>query len=237
MQRLKIEEPPAAPQVDVAVSALRHSHLVVLPTETVYGLAADAENRDAVQKLAAVKARDTDQPFTHHLASSADLTTLAAAPPARVQALLERVWPGPLTAILPGKSGGPDVGLRVPSHDEHRARSWATGDSATGDSATGDSTTGDSATGDSATGDSATGDSATGKNEKSTQPGLGLPGASSSTRKTTRGRITKREQTTAGDSDDDVIARQLREAAERETDPILKEKLWDEYKKYKRAQK
>ena len=114
MQRLKIEEPTAAAQVAAAADALGRGHLAVLPTETVYGLAADPRLPDAVAALAAVKDRAAEQPFTNHLAKADDLASFATAP-RRLRRFLDRVWPGPLTIILPGL-GGEDVGLRVPAH-------------------------------------------------------------------------------------------------------------------------
>ncbi len=82
----------------------------------------------------------------------------------------------------------------------------------------------------------AAGDPQAGGQERAAQQGWGAPSVSRPSSKR-QGRTPKRERATADGSDDDVIARQLREAAERETDPILKEKLWDEYKKYKASRK
>ncbi len=82
----------------------------------MYGLAADPNHSGAVLGLAAVKGRPADQPFTYHLATIEDLPRVAAPPPQRVHRLLERVWPGPLTAILPAVKGPGDVGVRVPAH-------------------------------------------------------------------------------------------------------------------------
>lgn len=116
MQRLPIDNPADPSQVDAILRALRAGQLVILPTETVYGLAADAHNAKAVELLRAVKGRQQDQPFTHHLAKSEDLEALAAPLPARFRRFLDRAWPGPVTAIVPAKSGEGKVGLRVPDH-------------------------------------------------------------------------------------------------------------------------
>ncbi|MEO1843149.1 MAG: L-threonylcarbamoyladenylate synthase, partial [Akkermansiaceae bacterium] len=116
LQRLTVQDPPNAAQVSTVVEALRAGRLAVLPTETVYGLAADPGCAEAVAKLAAVKGRHPDQPFTHHFATGAELTRVAAPPPARVQRLLDRLWPGPLTMILPRRRGDGEVGVRVPAH-------------------------------------------------------------------------------------------------------------------------
>ena len=107
-----------------AVAVLRGGGLVAFPTETVYGLGADARNADAVKKVFAAKGRPQDHPLIVHLASSAQLADWAIDIPPAAHALAANFWPGPLTLILkraPGVSdrvtGGQDtVALRVPSH-------------------------------------------------------------------------------------------------------------------------
>jgi len=116
VQRLPIQDPPEPGQIGAILDALRAGQLVVLPTETVYGLAVDSQNPDAVQLLREAKGRDSEQPFTHHLAEAAQADALAAPFPARIRRLLDRVWPGPLTAILPAQGGDGTIGLRVPAH-------------------------------------------------------------------------------------------------------------------------
>lgn len=97
------------------MAQLQAGTLVILPTETVYGLAADPAAPGAVDALQQVKGRGEQQPFTHHLASYEQLGALAPAPPARIARMLQRLWPGPLTLIVPGHDGT-EVGLRVPAH-------------------------------------------------------------------------------------------------------------------------
>ncbi len=107
-----------------ATAALRRGALVALPTETVYGLAADATNAEAVSRIFAVKGRPADHPLIVHLASAgeADAWARRIAPYARL--LAAAYWPGPLTLILDKLptvldivTGGQDtVGLRVPAH-------------------------------------------------------------------------------------------------------------------------
>jgi len=107
-----------------AVTILRAGGLVVFPTETVYGLGADAANAAAVRKIFAAKGRPADHPVIVHLASDRDLTRWASDIPPAVRQLAERFWPGPLTLVVRrAKSvsdevtGGQDtIGLRVPSH-------------------------------------------------------------------------------------------------------------------------
>lgn len=103
---------------------LRRGGLVGLPTETVYGLAADAANEIAVRRIFAAKGRPADHPLIVHLADVAELQRWAAAVPASASTLAEACWPGPLTVLVPRAAhvldvitGGRDtVGLRVPAH-------------------------------------------------------------------------------------------------------------------------
>ncbi|MBU4518396.1 MAG: threonylcarbamoyl-AMP synthase [Gammaproteobacteria bacterium] len=119
---------PAA--VESAAQRLAAGSLVGMPTETVYGLAADAGNASAVQRIFEAKGRPSDHPLIVHIppAGAADWRA-AVAPfardvPAFAAALMQAFWPGPLTLILPRRpevaavaAGGQDsVGLRCPSH-------------------------------------------------------------------------------------------------------------------------
>jgi L-threonylcarbamoyladenylate synthase len=115
---------PTAAALDRAATLLRAGALVAFPTETVYGLGADARNDDAVRAIFAAKGRPADHPVIVHLADSAQLERWARDVPAGARALAAAFWPGPLTLILPRAAnvadvvtGGQDsVGLRVPSH-------------------------------------------------------------------------------------------------------------------------
>jgi L-threonylcarbamoyladenylate synthase len=110
--------------IDAAARALEAGQLVGFPTETVYGLGADAENPAAVAAIYAAKGRPQDHPVIVHLAPEADMAHWACEIPAEAHALAEAFWPGPLTMILKrapnipdAVSGGQDtVGLRCPSH-------------------------------------------------------------------------------------------------------------------------
>ena len=110
--------------IDAAARALEAGQLVGFPTETVYGLGADAENPAAVAAIYAAKGRPQDHPVIVHLAPEADIAHWACEIPAQAHALAEAFWPGPLTMILKrapnipdAVSGGQDtVGLRCPSH-------------------------------------------------------------------------------------------------------------------------
>ena len=117
-------ELPTAESVTRAVAWLRTGELIGLPTETVYGLAADASNPEAVAKIYAAKGRPTDHPLIVHVASADAAKSWAATWPDAAEKLAAAFWPGPMTLIVKRAShvldvvtGGQDtVGLRVPSH-------------------------------------------------------------------------------------------------------------------------
>jgi len=117
-------EPPTEENVTRAVAWLRAGEIVGLPTETVYGLAADAGNADAVAKIYAAKGRPVDHPLIVHVASADAAKAWAATWPEAAEKLAAAFWPGPMTLIvkrashvLDAVTGGQDtVGLRVPSH-------------------------------------------------------------------------------------------------------------------------
>ncbi|MEZ5118124.1 MAG: L-threonylcarbamoyladenylate synthase [Candidatus Nanopelagicales bacterium] len=107
-----------------AVAVLRAGGLVALPTETVYGLAADATDPHAVARVYAVKGRPADHPLIVHLASASGLSAWAVDVPGYARTLAAACWPGPLTLVLRRSAragdhvtGGQDtVALRVPAH-------------------------------------------------------------------------------------------------------------------------
>lgn len=111
-------------QILAAARALEQGALVGFPTETVYGLGADAENIDAVANIYKAKGRPSNHPVIVHVAPETDITYWVKEVPALAQALIEAFWPGPLTLILKraeqipdAVSGGQDsIGIRCPSH-------------------------------------------------------------------------------------------------------------------------
>jgi L-threonylcarbamoyladenylate synthase len=111
-------------EIDEAVALLRAGGLVAFPTETVYGLGADALNSTAVRKIFAAKGRPHDHPLIVHVADAAQLSVWAREVPPAAQRLARAYWPGPLTIILKRAASVPDVvtggqdtiALRVPSH-------------------------------------------------------------------------------------------------------------------------
>ncbi|MBF5007790.1 L-threonylcarbamoyladenylate synthase [Diaphorobacter caeni] len=110
--------------VKTAAEALARGDLLGMPTETVYGLAADADNDAAVAQIFAAKGRPTNHPLIVHVADADTIRRYAKEVPLFAQQLIDAFWPGPLTVILPrlpdaakASTGGQDsVGLRCPSH-------------------------------------------------------------------------------------------------------------------------
>src|SRR5215216_5902693 len=129
---------PVAPEpgvIERAAAILKRGGLVAFPTETVYGLGANALDEAAVLGIFAAKRRALDDPLIVHLASVDDLQTIVTEIPPVVHALAERFWPGPLTLVLPKRpivpdaatAGLPTVAVRVPSHPVAQALIRAAG--------------------------------------------------------------------------------------------------------------
>ena len=110
--------------IAAAAARLAAGELVAFPTETVYGLGADATNPRAIAKIFALKGRPADHPLIVHIADPATLGEWASVIPPQAKTLASRFWPGPLTLILARSgrvpeavTGGQDsVGIRCPSH-------------------------------------------------------------------------------------------------------------------------
>ncbi len=111
-------------EISKAAEILRSGGLVVFPTETVYGLGANALDAAAVGKIYALKGRPTTSPLIVHVASIEQSRELAAEWPEEAERLAREHWPGPLTLVVPKKpiipdevtAGLPTVGLRIPRH-------------------------------------------------------------------------------------------------------------------------
>ena len=110
--------------IEKAAEILKNGGLVAMPTETVYGLAADAFNPEAVRKIFAAKGRPMDNPLIVHIGKIEEIYELVSEVPEKAKALAEAYWPGPLTMILPKSdrvpdevtTGLPTVAVRMPSH-------------------------------------------------------------------------------------------------------------------------
>ena len=111
-------------QLAQAAELLRSGHLVAFPTETVFGLGANALDATAVDKIFVAKGRPSDNPLIVHLASRDDLVRIVRSVSAPAQELMDRFWPGPLTLVFPKSSiipgsvtaGLDTVAVRVPAH-------------------------------------------------------------------------------------------------------------------------
>ncbi len=107
-----------------AAELIKKGEIVAFPTETVYGLGADALDPQAVKKIYVAKGRPSDNPLIVHIASVEQLYEVAAAVPETAELLAERFWPGPLTMILPKSekippeitAGLDTVAIRMPNH-------------------------------------------------------------------------------------------------------------------------
>lgn len=110
--------------LEEAIARLRHGEVVAIPTETVYGLAADATNDTALQKIFTTKQRPADHPLIVHIADISQVHDWATDFPEVAVKLAKAFWPGALTLVLPAKShvsrvvrgGEPTIALRVPNH-------------------------------------------------------------------------------------------------------------------------
>lgn len=110
--------------IEQAAALLKRGELVAFPTETVYGLGADAYNSEAVKQIFEVKGRLPQSPLLVHVSRLDQVHHLVAVIPPLARDLIERFWPGPLAIILPASSrvprevsgGQPTVGLRMPAH-------------------------------------------------------------------------------------------------------------------------
>lgn len=101
------------PQLSEAAQVLRKGGLVIVPTETVYGIAANSADKQAMERLSLLKQRPADKPFSLHIASVDVLEDHAAAISPAAYKLIERFWPGPLTLIFKTRGKG-TIGIRLP---------------------------------------------------------------------------------------------------------------------------
>lgn len=126
--------PATAEAIRAGADLLRRSEVVAFPTETVYGLGADATDPHAVARIFAIKARPAFDPLIVHVDALEMLATVARDVPRAAMVLTERFWPGPLTLVLPKHPGIPDivtaglpsVAVRLPDHPAARALIGAT---------------------------------------------------------------------------------------------------------------
>jgi L-threonylcarbamoyladenylate synthase len=111
-------------QLQEAINKLKDGEVVAIPTETVYGLAADASNEDALRQIYAIKARPSDNPLIVHIAEMNQVEQFASGFSPLAKKLAQKFWPGPFTLVLPAKNtvsnivrgNQPTVALRIPNH-------------------------------------------------------------------------------------------------------------------------
>ena len=121
--RMEIISNPTHGEIKKAAKALNDGHLVAFPTETVYGLGADATNEKSVSRIYSVKGRPTDHPLIVHISSINQLEKWAIEIPEYAIKLAEEFWPGPMTLILKRSELAKDfitgsqenAGVRVPA--------------------------------------------------------------------------------------------------------------------------
>ena len=110
--------------LETAIAKLQNGEVVAIPTETVYGLAADASNEDALRQIYTIKQRPADNPLIVHIGAADQVKDWASEFPPLAQKLASAFWPGPFTLVLPAKdnvsrivrAGEPTIALRVPAH-------------------------------------------------------------------------------------------------------------------------
>ena len=111
-------------QIDIAANLIKEGKVVAFPTDTVYGLGANGLDPVAVARIYEIKERPSFNPLILHIAAIECLKELILTSDARVYALAEKFWPGPLTILLPKSklvpdivtAGLPNVGIRMPNH-------------------------------------------------------------------------------------------------------------------------
>jgi L-threonylcarbamoyladenylate synthase len=118
-------EKPETPKIRTAAEIIQKGGLVAFPTETVYGLGADAMNAKAVKRIYAAKKRPLDNPIIVHVAGKHEIRQLTEEIPEKAEKLMKNFWPGPLTLVLKASkkvpkatTGGLDtVAIRMPNHN------------------------------------------------------------------------------------------------------------------------
>ncbi|MDD5438652.1 MAG: L-threonylcarbamoyladenylate synthase [Candidatus Omnitrophica bacterium] len=125
---LKVEtDRPEKGTIKTAADILLQGGLVAFPTETVYGLGACYDNRDAVRRLSAVKNRPENKPFTVHIAAIGMVQKIGGVISPVALRLADAFWPGPLTLIMAGREQGSTIGFRFPDNEIAKALIEMTG--------------------------------------------------------------------------------------------------------------
>lgn len=110
---------PVSPEFEIiaeAATVIREGGLVVFPTETVYGIAADFNNPVAIRRLREVKRRQDDKPFSILISHRGIVENYTAYNDPRLYKLIDEYWPGPMTVIVPTRTEGGTIGIRMPDN-------------------------------------------------------------------------------------------------------------------------
>lgn len=102
--------------IERAARIVRQGGLVAFPTETVYGIAADLSNKKAIDRLYRIKNRPDGKPFTVHIAGVSMIRSMGCSLPRKVKRAIDKLWPGPLTAIVKSTDGR-KIGFRMPANE------------------------------------------------------------------------------------------------------------------------
>jgi len=110
---------PSFPDLNAIVrcaNVIRKGGLVIFPTETVYGIAADYNNADAIKRLREVKQRADDKPFSILISQKGLISNYTSSTNPGIYKLIDAYWPGPLTVVVPAREGEGTIGVRMPDH-------------------------------------------------------------------------------------------------------------------------
>lgn len=110
---------PQTPELDKishCAKIIRQGGLVIFPTETVYGIAADAQNRQAMERLREVKRRSEHKPFSVLIAQRSKILEMTPSDNLMLYKMIDKFWPGPLTIVVPSQIENQTVGIRMPDH-------------------------------------------------------------------------------------------------------------------------
>ncbi len=107
---------PELERIAQCAKVIRQGGLVIFPTETVYGIAADHDNKRAMERLRKVKQRSDGKPFSVLISQRINLTNLTNVAQPMIYKLADRFWPGPLTMVVPSKVEGQTIGVRMPDN-------------------------------------------------------------------------------------------------------------------------
>src|SRR3989338_10064804 len=107
---------PEPEKISSCAKIIRQGGVVIFPTETVYGIAANAQNHQAIEHLRRVKRRSQDKPFSLLIAQRSKILEMTSCQNPMLYKLIDKFWPGPLTVVVPAKEKNKTFGIRMPDH-------------------------------------------------------------------------------------------------------------------------